>query len=156
MQSLADIAAALAQLKNTQPPVAGNAHAPGAQTIAAALVSGERKAILLGNAAAHHAKASGLLALAQFLGQHAGCTVGYLGEAANTVGAQLVSARPLGKGMAAAHMLQSKSLKAMFLLHTEPQHDCAVKQHRLDTADMVVTLSPFKTNLDISDVLLPV
>jgi NADH-quinone oxidoreductase subunit G len=156
VQSLADIAAALAQLKNTQPPVAGNAHAPGVQTIAAALVSGERKAILLGNAAAHHAKASGLLALAQFIGQQAGCIVGYLGEAANTVGAQLVSARPLGQGKHAAHMLQSTSIKAMFLLHTEPQHDCAVKQHRLDTADMVVTLSPFKTNLDISDVLLPV
>jgi len=156
VQSLADIAAAVAQLKNTQSPVAGNAHAPGVQTIAAALVSGERKAILLGNAAAHHAKASGLLALAQFIGQHAGCTVGYLGEAANTVGAQLVSARPMSQGMHAAHMLQSTSIKAMFLLHTEPEHDCAVKQHRLDTADMVVTLSPFKTNLDISDVLLPV
>jgi NADH-quinone oxidoreductase subunit G len=126
------------------------------QTIAAALVSGERKAILLGNSAAHHAKASSLLALAQFIGQHAGCTVGYLGEAANTVGAQLVSARPMSQGMHAAHMLQSTSIKAMFLLHTEPEHDCAVKQHRLDTADMVVTLSPFKTNLDISDVLLPV
>ncbi|MFM7801446.1 MAG: NADH-quinone oxidoreductase subunit NuoG, partial [Limnohabitans sp.] len=156
VQSLADIAAAVAQLKNTQPPVTGNAQAPGVQTIAAALVSGERKALLLGNAAAHHPKTSGLLALAQFIGTQTGCTVGYLGEAANTVGAQLVSAMPLSQGMHTTDMLTSSSLKAMFLLHTEPEHDCAVNNHSLDAVDMVVTLSPFKTNLDISDVLLPV
>ena len=156
VQALADIAAAVAQLKNAQPLVAGNANAPGVQAIASALLSGERKAVLLGNAAAHHAKASSLLALAQFIAQQTGSTVGYLGEAANTVGAQLVSARPMSHGLNAAQILQSTSIKAMFLLHTEPAHDCAVKEQRFDGVDMVVTLSPFKTNMDISDVLLPI
>jgi NADH-quinone oxidoreductase subunit G len=97
-----------------------------------------------------------LLALANFIAEHTGASVGYLGEAANTVGAQLVNARPLLGGMNAAQMLQSSSLKAMLFLNTEPEYDCAVAAHSLDKVDMVVTLSPFKTNLDISDVLLPV
>ena len=156
VQALADIAAALAQKNNVELPVPGNASSPAAQAIAASLLSGERKAVLLGNAAAHHAKASSLLALANFIAEQTGASVGYLGEAANTVGAQLVSARPLHSGMNAAQMLQASSLKAMFLLNTEPAHDCAVAPHTLADVDMVVTMSPFKTNLDISDVLLPV
>ena len=156
VQALADIAAALAQKNNVELPAPGNASSPAAQAIAASLLSGERKAVLLGNAAAHHATASSLLALANFIAEQTGASVGYLGEAANTVGAQLVSARPLHSGMNAAQMLQASSLKAMFLLNTEPAHDCAVAPHTLADVDMVVTMSPFKTNLDISDVLLPV
>ena len=37
---------------------------------------------------------SQLLALAQWIGEHTGASVGYLGEAANSVGAQLVGALP--------------------------------------------------------------
>ena len=61
------------------------------------LLSGERKAVLLGNAAAQHPQAAQLLALAKWIGEHTGATVGYLGEAANSVGAQLVGALP-GEG----------------------------------------------------------
>ncbi len=156
VQALADIAAAVAQHKNTAAPAPGNASSAVAQAIATSLLSGERKAVLLGNAAAHHEKASSLLALANFIAEHTGASVGYLGEAANTVGAQLVSAQPLHGGLNAAHMLQSSSLKAMLLLNTEPALDCAASSNRLAGMDMVVTMSPFKTNLDISDVLLPV
>ena len=156
VQALADIAAAVAQKNNVELPAPGNASSAAAQAIAASLLSGERKAVLLGNAAAHHAKASSLLALANFIKQQTGASVGYLGEAANTVGAQLVSARPLHGGMNTAQMLQASSLKAMLLLNTEPEHDCAAAAGALSGLDMVVTMSPFKTNLDISDVLLPV
>ena len=156
VQALADIAAAVAQQTNTQAPAPGNAASDTAKAIAASLLSGERKAVLLGNAAAHHEKASSLLALANFIAEHTGASVGYLGEAANTVGAQLVSAQPMHGGMNAAQMMQAQSLKALFLLNTEPEHDCAVAAHSLDKVDMVVTLSPFKTNLAFSDVLLPV
>ena len=55
-------------------------------------MGGERKAVLLGNAAAHHANASSLLALANWIGEQTGASVGYLTEAANTVGAQWVGA----------------------------------------------------------------
>ena len=156
VQALADIAAVVAQQKNVQAPVSANASNEVAQAIAVSLLSGERKAVLLGNAAAHHPKASSLLALANFIAEHTGASVGYLGEAANTVGAQLVSARPLQGGLNASQMLQASTLKAMLLLNTEPSDDCAVTAHNLANVDMVVTLSPFKTNLDISDVLLPI
>jgi len=156
VQALADSAAAVAQQTNTQSPVSGNASSPVAIAIATSLLSGERKAVLLGNAAAHHEKASSLLALANFIAVQTGASVGYLGEAANTVGAQLVNARPMHNGLNAAQMLKADSLKAMLLLHTESEHDCAVTEHGLANVDMVVTMSAFKTNLDISDVLLPV
>ncbi|MGZ5272519.1 MAG: NADH-quinone oxidoreductase subunit NuoG [Ramlibacter sp.] len=129
-----------------------------AQALAATLLSGERKAILLGNAAAHHANASTLLALAQWIGEATGASVGYLTEAANTVGAQLVNALPGQGGLDAGQMLAGH-LKAAILLNTEPEFDSAAgarAPEALSKAAMVVTLSPFKTNLAFSDVLLPI
>lgn len=110
--------------------------------------------MLLGNAAAHHEKASSLLALAQFIAEQTGASVGYLSEAANTVGAQLVNARPGQGGQSAAQMLAG-GLKAAVLLNVEAD-DTAAGLQGLQNTDMVVTLSPFKTNLDVSDVLLPI
>ncbi|NDF64961.1 MAG: NADH-quinone oxidoreductase subunit G, partial [Betaproteobacteria bacterium] len=156
VQALADVAAAVAQAKGVLPLVVGNATQPQALAIAQSLLSGERKAVLLGNAAANHPQASGLLALANWIGQHTGASVGFLGEAANTVGAQLVGALPSNGGLNAAQMSQAGALKAVLLLNTEPHADSAHGAEGLATSDMVVTLSPFKTNLDISDVLLPI
>ncbi len=158
VQALADVAAAVAQLTGATAPVAGNANNPQAQAIAKSLHSGDRKAILLGNAAAHHAKASSLLALANWIGAQTGATVGYLGEAANTVGAQVVGAVPSHGGQNAAQMARG-GLKAALLLHTEPHADMAhgaAAVQSLEKAEMVVTLSSFKTNMSFSDVLLPV
>ena len=157
VESLADIAAAIASEKSVSAPVNGTV-TPVAQSIARSLLSGERKAVLLGNAAAHHAKASSLLALANWIGAQTGATVGYLTEAANTVGAQLVGAVPQGNGLNAAQML-SGGLKAALLFNTEPEFDTALGRDAmlgLGKAEMVVTLSPFKANLDISDVILPI
>ena len=156
VQALADVAAAVAQAKGVLPLVVGNATQPQALAIAQSLLSGERKAVLLGNAAANHPQASGLLALANWIGQHTGASVGFLGEAANTVGAQLVGALPSSGGLNTAQMSQAGALKAVLLLNTEPHADSAHGAEGLATSDMVVTLSPFKTNLDISDVLLPI
>jgi len=126
-----------------------------ARAVAQSLLSGERKAVLLGNAAAHHEQASSLLALAQWIGAQTGARVGYLTEAANTVGAQLVGALPGEGGLNATQMLTG-GLKAALLLNVEPGADTAVCTQGLQQTDMVVTLSPFKTNLDVSDVLLPI
>lgn len=156
-QALADVAAAVAQAKGVQAPVAGQANVE-ADAIAQALIAGERKAILLGNAAAHHAHAAELLALANWIGEQTGATVGYLTEAANTVGAQWVKAQPQANGLHAAQMIAG-GLKATILLNNEPALDSAAGQQALqglNKSEMVVTLSPFKTNLDISDVLLPI
>ena len=155
-QALADVAAAVAAEKGVAAPAAGQA-TPAAQAIAQSLLGGERKAILLGNAAAHAANASSLLALAQWIGAQTGATVGYLTEAANTVGAQWVGAQPQGAGLNAAQMLAG-GLKAALLLNVEPEDTAAgaAAAAGLDRAEMVVTLSPFKTNLAFSDVLLPI
>ena len=158
VQALADVAAAVAQLTGATAPVSGNANNLQAQAIAKSLHSGERKAILLGNAAAHHTKASSLLALANWIGAQTGATVGYLGEAANTVGAQVVGAVPSHGGQNAAQMARG-GLKAALLLHTEPHADMAhgaAAVQALEKAEMVVTLSAFKTNMAFSDVLLPI
>ena len=159
LQALADVAAALAQEKGVSAPVAqGRADEPTARAIAQALLHGEHKAVLLGNAAAHHAQASELLALAGWIAQQADATVGFLTEAANTVGAQWMQALPGEGGMDAAQMLQGK-LKGLFLLNNEPEFDSAAGAQAvaaLGKVEMVVTLSPFKTNLEFSDVLLPI
>ena len=155
-QALADVAAAVAQEKGIAAPVQAAASNDQALAIARALLSGERKAILLGNAAAHHAHASGLLALAQWIGAQTGASVGYLTEAANTVGAQWVKAQPQAGGLNAGQMLNQGGLKAALLLNTEPAFDSAAGAAGLMGAQMVVTLSPFKANMDISDVLLPI
>jgi NADH-quinone oxidoreductase subunit G len=154
VRALAGIAVAVAAEKGVQAPVAAEAGIE-AKAIAKSLLGGERKAILLGNGAAHHEKATSLLALANWIGQHTGATVGYLTEAANTVGAQLVRAVPGQGGLNASQML-GQSLKALVLLNTEPADDSAAGEAGLNTAGMVVTLSPFKTNMAISDVLLPI
>jgi len=156
-QALADVAAAIAAEKGVTAPAAGQATAQ-AQAIAKSLLGGERKAVLLGNAAAHHAQASSLLALANWIAAQTGATVGYLTEAANTVGAQWVKAQPQAGGLHAGQMLAG-GLKAVILLNTEPEFDSAAGKKApegLSKVDTVVTLSPFKTNLAFSDVLLPI
>lgn len=151
---LAAIAAAVSQETGVKPPATAVVTAE-ARSVAKSLLGGERKAILLGNAAAHHQKAASLLALACWIAQQTGASVGYLTEAANTVGAQLVAATPGQGGLNAAQMLGGV-LKAVVLLNIEPAHDSAVGAAGLKNAQMVVTLSPFKCNLDVSDVLLPI
>ena len=156
-QALADVAAAVAAAKGVQAPLAGQVNAE-AQAIAQALMAGERKAVLLGNAAAHHAQAAELLALSNWIAEQTGATVGYLTEAANTVGAQWVKAQPQTGGSNAAQMIAG-GLKAAILLNNEPAFDTAAGQQALqglNKSEMVVTLSPFKANMEISDVLLPI
>ncbi len=157
--ALADVAAVVAQEKGVTAPVnEGRSDNETARAIALALLSGEHKAVLLGNAAAHHAQATSLLALANWIGAQTGATVGYLTEAANTVGAQWVDAMPGKGGLNAAQMLEG-GLKGLFLLNNEPVYDSAAGAQAvaaLSKVDMVVTLSPFKTNMEFSDVLLPI
>ena len=156
-QALADVAAAIAAEKGVSAPASGNITAQ-AQAIAKSLLGGERKAVLLGNAAAHHANASSLLALANWIAEQTGASVGYLTEAANTVGAQWAGAQPQTGGKHAGQMLAG-GLKAAVLLNTEPEFDSAAgaaAAQALGQAEMVVTLSPFKANMAFSDVLLPI
>ena len=153
--ALSSVAAAIAQAKGVESPNNAGTVTPEAIEIARALQNGEQKAILLGNAVAHHAQASTLLAIANWIGAQTGATVGFLTEAANTVGAQWAGALPGAHGLNAGQMLAG-GIKAAILLNTEPAFDSAAGAEALKTCDMVVSLSPFKANMDIADVLLPV
>ncbi len=157
-QALAEVAAAVAAEKGVAAPVPANVTNEARAVAHSLLGAGSRKAILLGNAAAHHAAASQLLALAQWIGEHTGAVVGYLTEAANTVGAQVVGAQP-GPGGANAQQMLAGQLGALLLLNTEPEFDSAAGAaavQDLESVSMVVTLSPFKANMAFSDVLLPI
>jgi NADH-quinone oxidoreductase subunit G len=153
------VVAAVAQAKNIAAPAGFEAVEPSADAkqIAASLLSGESRAVLLGNAAAQHPQASQLHAAAQWIAQNTDAKFGYLTEAANTVGGYVANAIP-GKG---ANALQAfaQPRKAYVLLHAEPEFDTFDPQAAraaLDQAEMVVALSPFKHGADYADVLLPV
>ena len=157
VQALAGIAAAIAAQEGVEAPVPVPV-SDEMRAIANSLLGGERKVVLLGNAAAHHAKASSLLALANWIGTRTGATVGYLCEASNTVGAQVAGVFPGPGGQNAGQMLAG-GLKALILLNTEPEFDSAAGVNAkagLASADMVVSLNPFKANMDFADVVLPV
>ena len=157
-QALAEVASAVAAAKGVAAPVQAETTS-SAKAIADSLMSGERKAVLLGNAAAQHPEASQLLALANWIGEHTGATVGYLTDAANTVGAQLVNAQPGNGGLNAGQMLQG-GLKACLLLDVDPALDAAnasAARAALEGVEMVVALTPFKTAAaELADVMLPI
>jgi NADH-quinone oxidoreductase subunit G len=162
VQVLADIAAAIGESKGSTSPASGSA-SDASKAIAASLISGERKAILLGNAATQHPQASALLSIANWIGTQTGASVGFLTEAGNTVGAQLVGAMPRNGGLNAGQMLGAvgaPTLKACVLLNVEPALDAAnaaAASAAMQAAEMVVVLSPFKNaGSDIADVMLPI
>lgn len=158
-QALADVAAVVAAERDMAAPASGNA-TDAAKAIAASLLSGQNKAILLGNAAAQHPQASSLQALAQWLAEQTGAKLGFLGESANTVGAQLVGAQPQQGGLNAGQMLAGEGLKAIVLLGVEPEFDTAnpsAAMAAVQGAEMVVSLSSFKTSAnEYADVILPI
>ncbi len=158
VQSLADIAAAIAAGTGATAPIAGEA-TEAAQAVAKSLLSGEHKAVLLGNAALQHPQASSLLALAAWIAGQTGATVGSFGEAANSVGAQLVNALPGAGGLHAGQML-SQPMKALLLLNVEPvldAADAAAARTALEGSGLVVAMTAFQDAMvDNADVLLPI
>ena len=130
-----------------------------ARGIAASLLSGERKAVLLGAWARQHPAYGELHALAQAIAQAAGATFGCLVDAADSVGAGLVGCQPGAGGLNAAAMLAAPR-KAYILLGAEPEleaFDAAQARRALEAAELVVVLSAFKGRTpDYAHVLLPI
>jgi NADH-quinone oxidoreductase subunit G len=160
-QALADIAGAVASARGIAAPAEAR-ESDEARAIATALQSGERKAVLLGSAASQHPEAAELERLGRWIAEQTGASFGWLVDGANTVGAQLVGARPAASGLDAARMLGADApLKACVLLNVEPSVDCAdpvTALAALGKAEMVVSLSAFKpvAGDDSADVLLPI
>ncbi|HEF4777894.1 TPA: NADH-quinone oxidoreductase subunit G [Burkholderia multivorans] len=160
LDELAGIAAAVAQLRSVALPdtLAGVTASAAAQAVAQSLASGERRVLLLGNAAVRHPEFAKLHAVAQWIADNTGATFGFLTEAANTVGAHVVGALP-GHGGLNAREAFAQPRKGYVLLNVEPEFDTADPVQALaalNQAEMVVVMSPFKHGLDYADVLLPI
>ncbi|HEV2219211.1 MAG TPA: NADH-quinone oxidoreductase subunit NuoG, partial [Casimicrobiaceae bacterium] len=161
---LAEIVVAAAQGAGRELPraLAGIEPTAGAEVIAASLLTGERRAILLGNYAVQHPDASQIAALAQALASITGASFGVLTEAANTVGGHLAGALPQRGGRNAQAMLGGdgdEPRRAYIVLHAEPEFDCAnpvAARAALQRAEFVVVMSPFRHGMKYADALLPI
>jgi NADH-quinone oxidoreductase subunit G len=107
------------------------------------LAGGRNVAVLLGNFAQQHPQAAAIHAAAQGLG----VKLGFLGEAANSVGGY-VAGLPTGGGMPAV-----RSRKSLLLLNAEPRLDCA-DARVVENAGFIVNLTAWTS--DVGDVLLPI
>jgi NADH-quinone oxidoreductase subunit G len=117
------------------------------------LKTGKNAAILLGNFAQQHPQAAQIHAAAQALAQVAGAKVGFLGEAANSVGGY-VAGLPAGGNAAAA--LQKK---ALVFLGAEPEFDFADGASATvaaQKAEFVIVLSAYRTGLEYANLILPI
>ncbi|HJW23283.1 MAG TPA: NADH-quinone oxidoreductase subunit NuoG [Rhodocyclaceae bacterium] len=157
--ALAGVVKAVAEAKGTAAPagVEGAAIDDNARKIAQSLVEGEKKAIFLGNVATQSPAATQIEALAAELGKLTGATVGFLGEAANSVGGYLTAAKPTG---ANARQMFEQPRQGYVLMGVEPEFDTYNPQltmAALKQAKLVVFMSAFKhaPALEYADVMLP-
>jgi NADH-quinone oxidoreductase subunit G len=160
LDALAGVAAAVSQLRGAALPEGlGGAEAnSAAKDVAAALTSGERRVVLLGNGVVQHPDFARIHALAHWIADETGATLGFLTEAANTVGGHIVGALP-GAGGLNAHDAFASPRKGYVLLNLEPEYDTANPAQALAAlgqAETVVMLSSFKTGTEYADVLLPI
>ncbi|MBB3014562.1 NADH-quinone oxidoreductase subunit NuoG [Cupriavidus alkaliphilus] len=160
--ALAGVARAVAAAKGVSAPAGTEGFDGGdaAAKAAESLLSGERRAVFLGNEAVRHPQFSALHALAQWIATETGATLGFLTEAANTVGGHIAGALPKQGGANAQAMLETPR-KAYILLNTEPEFDAADPRQALAAlaqAGTVVVLSPFRSEaaMQYADVILPV
>ncbi|MFS8931148.1 NADH:ubiquinone oxidoreductase complex I, chain G [Cupriavidus taiwanensis] len=160
--ALAGVARAVAAAKGIAAPAGTDGFDGGevAAKTAEALLQGERRAVFLGNEAVRHPQFSALHALAQWIATETGATLGFLTEAANTVGGYIAGALPKQGGANAQAMLDTPR-KAYILLNTEPEFDTADPGKALaalSQANTVVVLSPFRSEaaMQYADVILPV
>ena len=125
---------------------------------AESFIAGAEKVVLLGNDAVRHPEFTKIHALAAWLAENTGAHFGFLTEAANTVGAQLMDVLP-GEGGLNAQEMFSQPRQAYLLMNVEPEFDAAnaaQAQAALSQAGLVVSLSTFKHAGDYADVMLPI
>jgi NADH-quinone oxidoreductase subunit G len=163
VDALAQVLRALAEIKGVSlgtdwKSLPKDSMSDAARAMAASLGKGGKTAVLLGNLAEHHPQRGLLHRLALEIALLADAKFGFLGEAANSVGAYIAGAVPKG-GRNAAAMLDEPR-KAYLLLGAEVELDCHDPQLALSAvraADMVVALSAYKHGaVEYADVLLPI
>src|SRR5437667_5877428 len=123
---LAEIAVAAANTAGKPAPVALTGTEPSAvaKDNAASLAGREPRAVFLGTFAEWHPQASQLHALALTIAELTGATLGFLTEAANSIGGTIAGAFPRTGGLNAATMLADPR-KAYVMLNVDPDFDTA-------------------------------
>ncbi|MDE2305252.1 MAG: NADH-quinone oxidoreductase subunit G [Gammaproteobacteria bacterium] len=128
----------------------GEAH----RALAAALMNGERRALLLGTLAQRHPAYAELQVIAAALAELAGASLGLLAEGANAAGAHLAGAVPHRlaggagaprPGMDARAMLEARLPAYVLLGAIEPATDLAAGGEALASAEFVVAVSSHLT-----------
>jgi len=175
---VADLAAILAAVaaKSGSPipahltTVTGNATVTAAhQAVAAALLSGPKRAVWLGALALRHPQYADLRALAGAIAQLAGASLAELAEGGNAAGAYLAGCVPHreagGKALSsvgknAAEMLQAPLRAYILFGGIEPEADSLSPDgiKALAAADLVVAVTPYMTEQlkQIAHVVLPI
>ncbi|HUQ75645.1 MAG TPA: NADH-quinone oxidoreductase subunit NuoG [Burkholderiales bacterium] len=134
-------------------PIASRKIVPPSEIVAAiagfgeALKSGKNAAVLIGNFAQQHPQAAQIHAAAQSLG----VKVGFIGEAANSVGGYLA-------GLPVGNVGDVLKKRAIIVLGAEPL-DCAAPEAAMSAlreAEFVVQLSPWRTGLEYAHAVLPI
>ncbi|QII86244.1 NADH-quinone oxidoreductase subunit G [Bordetella hinzii] len=160
-RGLAEVAVALAQIKQAAVPAEFASVTPGedAQRIAASLASGGNAAVLMGNLAVSAPNASTLAANGRAIAGLSGAKFGFLTAGGNTVGGYLAGAVPGRGGKTAAQML-AEPLKAYVVLHAEPALDADNGPQALAAlrgAQFAVALTAYRSSAEEwADVMLPV
>ena len=157
--ALAAVLKAAAELKKTAVPAGleNVTTCARSRAIAESLLAGSKRAIFLGNIAEQNPHANTIHRLALELAKLTGAKVGFIGEAANSVGGYAAQATPDGLN---AYEMFAQPRQAYLLHGIEPELDCHNPQQALAAlkqAALVVMLTPFKhpAALDYADVLLP-
>jgi NADH-quinone oxidoreductase subunit G len=151
------LAAAEQQGRTLPGPLAGASAAvatPAHRTIAASLLAGERRLVLLGALASRHADYAGLRRVAAALAELSGATLGYLADGGNAAGAALAGCLPhrsagghaaASVGLDARAMLESKLDAYLLFGGIEVEEDCVATTAAtaIGQARFVVALTPF-------------
>ncbi|WP_298050156.1 NADH-quinone oxidoreductase subunit NuoG [uncultured Paenalcaligenes sp.] len=159
--AVAEVSVAVALAKNQTPISEFESVQPSdaAKTLADSLASGERVAVFLGNMAVSSDQASVIMANASVLAKTLGATLGFLTAGGNTVGGYLAGATPVNGGLTAEQML-AQSLRAYFVLNTEPGLDSDLGARAVETlkgSTLAVAMTPYKSAAqDWADVMLPI
>ena len=124
------------------------------------LISGQEKAVFIGNTALAHPNYSQIDALATWIASSVGASLGFLGDGANFVGAQVLGAVSSGDQGGIQAILHSK-VKAFVLLNLEPMVDLPdplLARSALQNAQTVIALSAYASDdlLELADVILPI
>ena len=162
LQALEHIAVAIAQQKGITAPAGATQTDPIAQALAKSMISGKSSAIFLGNTVLAHPDFSQIHAWSAWIAKETSSSLGFLGEGANFVGAQVLSANgnsdPVDAKVSSA---TDRQARAVILLNVEPTADLVnpmQAQLALRQAETVIALSPYMTSdlLDLADVILPI